>query len=340
MALEKIVVFGGTGAQAGPIVRGAFAALSATGKYKITVPTRNTSSAEAEAVAALPHVAVIEASYDTENGLRTAFRGQDACYFIINSFATREGDECFWSFRAYEIAAQSGLKLFVYSGAVNRYREQFGYQEEFRNSHNLVKANVADWLHQQDAKKLPWAILYGGPYAEMLGSTFCPRRSGDEYIFAAPVNEDSIIPLMALDNYGATGAWIFEHPSEAAGRWISAGAFHVTLPEIVETFRKVTGKQARFVSIPQEKWFEGAAAKFPVDKKLPVGKASDYDDATFTFRQTFSAWWSMWRDNRGTAWPEGTIHPPLAIESLEEWMRKTDYQGEPKEPTKMRREMK
>ena len=101
----------------------------------------------------------------------------------------------------------------------------------------------------------------------------------------------------------------------------------------------MTGKKARFVSIPQEKWFEGAAAKFPVDQKFPVGKAADDDDATFTFRKTFSAWWSMWRDNRGTGWPEGTIHPPLAIESLEDWMRKTNYQGEPKEPTKMRREM-
>ncbi|KAI5360243.1 Putative NmrA-like domain, NAD(P)-binding domain superfamily [Septoria linicola] len=89
MSLRSIVIFGGTGARAGPMVH----SLSATNKFKITVPTRNTSSEDAIRLSKLPHVSLIEATYDTEKGLRDAFADQESCYFIINSFAIREPDE-------------------------------------------------------------------------------------------------------------------------------------------------------------------------------------------------------------------------------------------------------
>lgn len=164
MAIRKVVVFGGTGAQAGPIVR----ALAQSKEFDVTVPTRNTTSEAAQAIASLPNTTVIEGTYGTEEGLRAAFAGQDACYFIINSFDTREAEEYFWTIRAYEIAAQSRLQLFVYSGAYNRLRER-GYDEKYRNSHNMVKGHLGDWMANQNASALPWCILYGGVYAEMLG---------------------------------------------------------------------------------------------------------------------------------------------------------------------------
>lgn len=211
MSINKVVIFGGTGAQAGPIVRGKGGylkiiwtiitdmhprtALSNTNKFQVTVPTRNVNSPAAQALKELSNTTLLEATYTTEEGLRASFAGQDACYFIINSFDIREPDEYFWTIRAYEIAAQSGLKLFVYSGAQNRLKDA-GYDEKYRNSHNMVKGHACDWLKNQRADVLPWTVLYGyvwsfstpvfdlqgplltslpvirGVYAEMLGCVY------------------------------------------------------------------------------------------------------------------------------------------------------------------------
>lgn len=297
------------------------------------------NSTAAQELARLPNVTVIEASYESEEGLRASFEGQDACFFLINTFAIREPDEYFWTIRAYEIAAQSGLKLFVYSGARNRLREQ-GYQEAYRNSHNVVKAHLSDWLEKQNAEVLPWCVVYGGVYAEMLGSVLRPMKQGEDYIFAAPVHDNSIIPLMPLENYGTTVEWVLNHPEKSAGRFIDAGAIPSSWPEIVAAFTKVTGKGARFQPLSQEEWFAGAAkGGVPVDAAMPATARAD-DPATFTFRKTFGAWWNMWRDNtKEIELPERSMKEvPGRISTLEEWMRMTDYQGEPAEPTKMRRD--
>jgi hypothetical protein len=313
--------------------------LSAIGNFAITVPTRNPSSPEAQALAKLPNVTLLQANYQSEAGLRSAFSSQESCYFMINTFAIREPDEYFWTFRAYEIAAQSGVKHFIYSGARNRLQES-GFDEKYRNSHNVVKAHLSDWMMGQRTGGMGWTIVYGGVYAEMLGSLLCPMKVGEGYVFAAPVHEKSTIPLMPLENYGKTVLWALENPGESVGKFVDAGAVPSTWPEIVSAFTSATGKKAKFQPVSMEQWFEGATKKgIDPEAKMPAG-CKDEDEATFTFRKTFGAWWSMWRDNTHENEKPGRVAVPVEdrITSLEEWMRRTDYQGEPHEPTKMRRE--
>lgn len=175
-------------------------------------------------------------------------------------------------------------------------------------------------------------------------SLLCPRKDGDTYLFAAPVHESSIIPLTPLDNYGTTAKWIFQNPTKAAGRFIDAGAIPSSWPQIVDIFKKVTGNEAKFVPISQDTWFEGAkSAGINPDARMPRG-VDPNDPATFTFRKTFGAWWNIWRDN--TLEIEKKIRSGDSAEAgveeriltLEDWMRKTEYQGSRKEPTKMRKE--
>lgn len=294
-------------------------------------------------MAKLPNVKVIQSDYTSEQGLRTSFAGQDACYFIINSFDIREPDEYFWTMRAYEIAAQSGLKHFVYSGARNRLAEN-GFDEAYRNSHNVVKAHMSDWLQQQNSKILPWTVVYGGVYAEMLGSALLPMKQGEEFVFVAPVHENSVIPLMPLENYGITVTHILQHPKDFIDEFVDAGATPSTLPEIVAAFVATTKKSARFQPITQDQWFEEAANKgMDPESRFPKTASAD-DPATFTFRKSFGSWWNMWRDNtkevedRGRTKSGDKLFVPGRIATLSEWMEKTNYQAEPKEPTKMRRE--
>lgn len=136
----------------------------------MTVTTRNPESAVALELAKLPGVSVIEADYESEDGLRDAFANQDACYFNMNSFSVGKPHEYFWTFRAYEIAVQSKLKWFVYSGGVDILK-QHGYDERFRNSAITVKSKISAWLVHQPLDLLPWTIIEGGGvYAQMLSS--------------------------------------------------------------------------------------------------------------------------------------------------------------------------
>lgn len=238
---------------------------------------------------------------------------------------------------------KSGLKYFIYSGARNRLAEN-AFNEAYRNSHNVVKAHLSDWLMKQESKVLPWTIVYGGVYAEMLGSVLCPMKQGDEFVFAAPVHEESVIPLMPLENYGVTVTHILQQPKDYIGEFIDAGATPSTWPEIVSAFTKATGNPARFQPITQEQWFEGAKKKgIDPDSRLPKTASAD-NPATFTWRTSFGAWWNQWRDNTkefelcGRAKQGDKQFVPGRFTTRSEWMEKTGYQGAPKEPTKMRRE--
>ncbi|KAI5360244.1 putative NAD(P)-binding domain superfamily [Septoria linicola] len=135
-----------------------------------------------------------------------------------------------------------------------------------------------------------WTIMYGGVYAEMLGSLLCPLKIGEEYVFAAPMHEDSVVQLMSLENYGITLKWALENFEKSNSHVVDAGAIPVTWPDIVEAFVRVTGKQARTMFVSQEQWFEGATKKgMDPDAPLPMG-SNPGDPATFLFRKTFGAW--------------------------------------------------
>ncbi|KIW17360.1 hypothetical protein PV08_04553 [Exophiala spinifera] len=321
----RVVVFGGTGSQGLSVVK----ALASSEKYVTTVLTRDNKSKNATEIATLYGVKLVQGSYTTEEGLRAAFNEQDVAYVNFDSFGIGEPAEYFWTFRAYEIAIQSGLKLFIYPGAPDRYA-QHNFVEDYRNSHNIVAARLSNWLTNQPTERLPWTILTGGVYASMLNSILRPIKDDDGVTFAVPMAEDSVIPLIPLENYGLRIKWILENAEEAVGKFVSAAPYHVTFPEIAKAFEKVNGIKASFRPITVEQWIEGASAFIDVDKTLPRGSTSE-DPTTFTFRKSFSAWWRLWRDSvedqernkEARRWI--SAYHPSSPKNIEEWMTVTRY---------------
>lgn len=277
------------------------------------------------------NVQLITGSYTTEDGLRAALVNQDACYFNIDSFSIDEPQEYFWTFRAYEIAVQSHLRLFIYAGSTERVADH-NYDERFRNSHNVVSGRLSSWLAAQPVERLPWTIITGGVYAKMLGSLLMPVKTPDGLIFAAPMSTQSVIPLIPLEFYGARVAWALKHPKDSVGKYLSAGPFQVTYPDIVDAVRNTTGMSVQFKSITIEEWMNGVAAYVNPDDMLPRG-ASRSDSTAFSFRKSFSAWWELWNANRyddhladiDNAWADEQL--PNRPGSLEEWLRKVNYTG-------------
>ena len=181
-------------------------------------------------------------------------------------------------------------------------------------------------------------------YVEMLHSLLRPRLnpSNGSADFIAPVHPTSTLPLIPVANYGAAVKWALENPERSIGKRIDAGSFLITFPEIAEAFTRVTGRPARFVPVDIDTWMAGVkAAGIDPEARLPRGAAAD-DDTSFTFRKSFGAWWALWRDG-GAEMIEGRADAKkLAdevvgegrIRNVEDWMRRTGYDGEVKAVTK------
>jgi uncharacterized protein YbjT (DUF2867 family) len=313
----------------------------------LTIPTRDPTSFAAQALlSTFGHATIklLKASYTTQNGLREAMKGQDAVYFSMNSFDLSEPLEYYWTIRAYELAVQSGVQHFIYSGAPNRLA-QHGYKEEFRNSHNVVPGHLTSWLEAQDTGIMAWTVVTGGVYAEMLSSLLRPIKAADgTFVFAAPIGKGSV-PLAPLDDYGALVKWVIENPERSIRKRVNGAPFVTTWDDLANAFGEVTGTKTVFRDLSQDEWFEGIKAYVDPATRIPKG-AEEGDETAITFRTSFGAWWNLWKFNvRDEEWEEEQrvfmeeVNPGRPA-SLVQWMTRTGYDGGYKEILKIREDDK
>lgn len=178
-----------------------------------------------------------------------------------------------------------------------------------------------------------WSIVESGPYAERLWDSGAPALDADgTSVFPLPLGPTGAMPLVSLDDLAWYAKWMFEHPKLSAGLKLGIAIAHVTGAEIAAAFEAVTGKKARYEDVPLEK----ALAKLPQGK---IGhKASPgFDDPTLrTTAEHFGPWFNIFRDSGGNTgcWKRDyellDEIKPDRIRTLEEWMRKVNYDGKPK----------
>ncbi|KIM74899.1 hypothetical protein PILCRDRAFT_92388 [Piloderma croceum F 1598] len=229
----------------------------------------------------------------------------------------------------------------VYSGGQNRPKVH-RYAEEYRNSHQLTKGKLAEWIEAQPLDMLGWTIINGAVYTEMLSVLLRPRILDDgTCVFAAPLG-DGYISFADLSTYGHYTQWIFDNPSKSIGRRISLPTYPTSLKGIAEAFTRVTGKRAVAKDVTQDEWFAAASAYVDPDVKQPRNNGANEDDDTrFTFRHSFGAWWNIWKvlkpeqeKNRPGLELADEIYPNRT-KSVEEWMHATGYTGEAKAEMKL-----
>lgn len=137
----------------------------------------------------------------------------------------------------------------------------------------------------------------------------------------SPIGDKGTIPLIALDDLGWWVRYIFDNPTSTTGKNLEIASHPATYPEIVETFKRVTGLPAEYKSLSMDEYFGlWNGDKTPVASAVPDGK---------TWEQNFRAFFAMWRDNivkRDMVWIR-SIHEPT---TLEKWMRDNQYEGKRK----------
>lgn len=145
-------------------------------------------------------------------------------------------------------------------------------------------------------------------------------REDETRVFKTPMGHEGSIPLVALDDIGWWARYIFDNAPSTTGKNIEIASDPSTFPEIVETFKRVTGLPAEYQALSMDDWFKHwNGQEVPVASAVPDGK---------TWEENFRAWWAMWRDNlikRDMDWVR-SIHQPTTLEA---WMRETEYTGKP-----------
>lgn len=102
--------------------------------------------------------------------------------------------------------------------------------------------------------------------------------------------------------------------------------------DIAETFTRVTGKKAIHKRLPLEEYLELAEPYPNAPANWAAGPNAVRDKSVMTWRENFTAWWRYWSEGKGATRDMALLDKiyPGRIKSLEEWMRKVNYDGKQK----------
>ena len=109
---RKVFIIGGTGAQGLPIIE----ALARDGAYSVRILTRDTSSRRAQSLLSTypGRVELVPGTFTSESDVRAGMAGCWGAFVNIDGFAVGEALEIFYTMRCYELAIQTGVKMYVH----------------------------------------------------------------------------------------------------------------------------------------------------------------------------------------------------------------------------------
>ncbi|KAL9107318.1 MAG: hypothetical protein Q9227_007770 [Pyrenula ochraceoflavens] len=357
-SLPKIFIIGGTGAQGSSVIH----SLALSHKYHCVVLTRNPSSPRATSLSSLPNVSFLTGSFASEATLRTGFTGCTGAFVNIDGFNCGEKTETYWAMRAYELALECGVEIFVYGNIDFGYRLS-GYDAACRCGHVDGKGRVGEWIlwqNERNGGRMKAGLLTTGPYMNMTVaqgmpmsvSLETPKMKGgaddddddddDDGVVAMwrmPLGPEQgegggAVPFVSLEDTGVYALWMFDHPDEASGLNLKTAIGHFDFTEVARAFETVTGHPARYIDTP----FSSYWATGPLSSRAeePSAYNSTLDDpSAMTVRQNFTGWWETYRrsgggGNKGVLTRDYELLDrifPERVRSVEEWLRREDGRG-------------
>lgn len=304
-------------------------ALASDSKYAVRVITRNASSKDAIELAAIPGVTILEGNTYHEPTLHEALKDVEYVFANTNGFAIGEMAEIYWGIRIYELCRESRVKHFIYASL--EYASKLGnFDPKYRCGHVDGKGKVADYISAQPITPMAWTVVTSCMYMEGLSEFLQPfpdREDPSTLVFAAPLG-DGKCPLIYLEDYGHYVRWVFDTPSRSSGMQLHVATEDIAWKDLAAAFTKVTGRKAVYKDLTLDEYF-----KLPIfpNPEMTVGHSTSGENPTlFTFRENFSGFWNMWKDNltkRDYELLDEIL--PSRVKSVQEWMEKSGYTGEP-----------
>jgi uncharacterized protein YbjT (DUF2867 family) len=230
-----VLVTGGTGSQGGATVTHLLAAK----KVRVRVLTRNLDSPKAKSLAARG-VELVKGDFDDVASLRTALAGVSAAY-SVQQWTEKGGTaaEELHGKRFADAVKASGSPHLVYSSAEGVERKSgLGHYE-------------SKWAIEQHIRdlKLPATILRPVGFMDALG---VPAVQRGMYLgmFRANWGVSRRVQFVATYDIGWFAARALEDPERYAGRVIPLAGDQLSIDDIVQTFKTVTGRKPWVAPIP------------------------------------------------------------------------------------------
>lgn len=141
------------------------------------------------------------------------------------------------------------------------------------------------------------------------------KREDGTYVFATPVGNGHV-PMIALSDLGFFARYTFDNRAATSAKELEVVSEMVGWEHLRATFEKVTGQKAEVIYQSIDAWMENLhGVDYPVANERPKG------DGSTTWRQNFTAWWSLYRDDiikRDIEWIR-RVNPNG--HTLESWMK-------------------
>src|SRR5918998_1041507 len=226
-----IVVCGATGKQGGAVAR----SLLERG-FQVRALTRNPQKPVAQALGD-QGAEVVQGDMEARSAMERALEGAYGNFSVQNFWETGYDREVQQGKTVADAAKAAGVEHFVYSTVGSAHR-QTGIP------HFESKWEVEEHVRQIG---LPYTILRPVFFMQnwewmrehVLGGTL-----------AQPLDPDKPFQQVAVEDVGAFAAIAFEHPDEWIGREVDLAGDEPTMPEIAETFGRVSGKKISYYQAP------------------------------------------------------------------------------------------
>lgn len=246
---KLLTVFGATGNQGGSVISTVLAHSVLSKQFKLRGITRDPSKPSGQALAA-KGVEVVKADLTDPASLQAALKGSYAVFAVTNFWESMsKSTEVTQGRNIADACAAVGVKHLIWSTLPHVTELTNGVLPHV--DHFDGKAEVDRYIRKLG---VPVTSFVPGFYVSNLGAML---RKGDDgaYALTWPVPSSSKFPFFsAATDTGKFVASILLRGEELLGATVYGASGWWSGDEVIETFKKVTGKPAQYLELPADVW--------------------------------------------------------------------------------------
>jgi len=244
--MSKVLVYGATGSQGGPVARKLLEA-----GHEVRVLTRDPARASGLREAGAE---VVPGNMGDLQSLRRASEGVDAVSLLVPFFTNRPTDGTVYGRNAVDAAKAAGAKLLVWNPS--------GEIPPGRSGNPGFDLRL-DILEHLQGSGVPFVVIQPTAYMENFLGPWTREELAEKDTFAYPTPNEVQMQWVATDDVAAFIVYAVGHPELAGLNVKVAGPERLNGEGIAERFSRALGRPIRFRALPPEEFGAKLDAVFP-----------------------------------------------------------------------------
>jgi uncharacterized protein YbjT (DUF2867 family) len=283
-----------------------------SGRYRVRALTRRTDPPEAQALAKLgAELLAVPLELGQTKELVEAFRGSQGAFLMTPPIMPPATHETQLGKQLADAAVEAGVEHLIFSGLENVEKITEGKKWA---PHFTDKARVEEYVRTLSVTS---SFIYLAFFYTNLVEYYRPRMEGDTLVFPIYLPKDFRAPF--VDPLTATGPAvleIFDHRDKYAGQSLPVVGDIISPDEMVETFKRVTGKKAAYSS---------AFTREEMLRHFPEFAGNEGFVRESLGMIEYAVEYGYYRKDRDLLWSR-RVNPQSA--SWEQFLRSTGWQGQ------------